>query len=330
MRRAASDPAEISLPKYAELPEAGGGARSGWFVFGEDDQVGLLNLQTPDRVVSAARLIVSGEVFALDLPVGTIDPPMFGRGMSRHTVIDEGTDCDFDDKLDNYYPQASSQWDSLAHVGFGPDQFYNGVTAAQVAGGRRNTIDKWAQRGIAGRGILIDVDALYRKAGHGFSPIDTIRVSVDDLERCREEAGVQWQPGDVMLLHTGFLGWYVRQDRPTRELCARADTDVLTGIGLDRGPEMLSYLWDSRIAAVAADNPGVEALPFDLTEQGWPFGFLHHCLIGQLGMALGELWWLADLAEACRTDGRYEFFLTSAPLQIAGGIGSPANALAIR
>ena len=44
---------------------------------------------------------------------------------------------------DNFYPQASSQWDSLAHVGYAPDQMYNGVTESEVLAGTRNTIDHW-------------------------------------------------------------------------------------------------------------------------------------------------------------------------------------------
>jgi hypothetical protein len=53
-------------------------------------------------------------------------------------------------------------------------------------------------------------------------------------------------------------------------------------------------------------------------------------LIGQFGMALGELWWLRDLAGDCAADGIYEMFLVSAPLNAPGGIGSPANAVAIK
>jgi hypothetical protein len=61
-----------------------------------------------------------------------------------------------------------------------------------------------------------------------------------------------------------------------------------------------------------------------------PFGFLHRMLIGQFGLAVGELWWLDDLARACRGDGRFEVFLTAAPTNVTGGIGSSANALAIK
>ena len=93
---------------------------------------------------------------------------------------------------------------------------------------------------------------------------------------------------------------------------------------------MARYLWDAHVSAVVSDNPSVEVWPADAGEAAFPFGYLHRILIGQLGMALGELWWLEDLALSCRDDGRYEMFLTAAPMNVRGGIGSPANALAIK
>ena len=96
------------------------------------------------------------------------------------------------------------------------------------------------------------------------------------------------------------------------------------GIGPDE--EMAAYLWDLHIAAVAGDNPSLEAWPPG-PESG---GFLHFRLIPLLGMNIGELWYLEDLAADCAQDGVYEFMLTSAPLNVPGGVGSPPNALAIK
>ena len=53
-------------------------------------------------------------------------------------------------------------------------------------------------------------------------------------------------------------------------------------------------------------------------------------IIGLWGMPIGEMFQLDELAAACATDGRYEFFLTSAPLNKRGGVASPPNALAIK
>ena len=124
----------------------------------------------------------------------------------------------------------------------------------------------------------------------GFDPGETHRVTVAELEEARRRAGLSWQPGDVMILHTGYLEWYLKQDLATRERIAAAD-DNIASVGLDRGPEMLAYLWDSGIAAIGSDNPRVEAGPFDGSAEGWPFGFLHTCLIGQLGMEVNFNGW---------------------------------------
>jgi kynurenine formamidase len=316
------------LPDYDELPPAPRGGRSAWGLFGSSDSIGLLTLQTPERVAAAARLVRTGQVFSLNAPLDAIDPPMFGRGALEHSVIPIGGNAAFDDKLDNYFPQASSQWDSLGHVAYDADQFYNGATADDIKTGSRDTVECWAERGIAGRAVLLDIETTLGGAGRGFEPASPRAITVDELEKTRLAAGITWQPGDVLLLHTGFLGWYRRQDTAVRERLA--EPRQLAAVGLDRSEDMARYLWNAHIAAVASDNPSVEVWPIDVAPESMPFGFLHRILIGQFGMALGEFWWLEDLAESCRQDGRYEAFLTAAPTNVRGGIGSSANALAIK
>src|ERR1700722_19456224 len=139
-----------NLPSYDELPAAPNGGRSGWGVFGPDDNVGLFNLQGPEQVRAAATLVRKGAVFPLDAPLDRFNPPLAtGRGAPRHKVLHRAGTFGFDDLLDNFYPQASSQWDSLGHVGYAPDAFYNGATEDDVLSGRRNTIEHWARKGIA-------------------------------------------------------------------------------------------------------------------------------------------------------------------------------------
>jgi sugar/nucleoside kinase (ribokinase family)/kynurenine formamidase len=316
------------LPAYDDLPCAERGGGSAWGLFGPGDSVGLFNLQTPERIVAGARLIRSGEVYSLNAPIDIPAPPLFRRGGVRHSVIGFDGRSSFDDKLDNYYPQASSQWDSLAHVGYDADRFYNGVAAGDITAKARNTIDHWARRGIAGRAVLIDIDLAFGGAGRGFDPASSRAITVDELDAARVAAGVEWETGDVLLLHTGFLAWYMRQEADVRE--AMAEPGALRAVGLARDEEMARYLWDAHVAAVASDNPAVEVWPPDLSDEAFPFGYLHRILIGQFGLAIGELWWLDELAHSCRRDGRHEMFLTAAPAHIPGGIGSPANALAVK
>ena len=89
--------------------------------------------------------------------------------------------------------------------------------------------------------------------------------------------------------------------------------------------EMAAWLWDHQIAAVASDCPALEPWPWDLS-----VGVLHVRALCYLGMPFGELWSLEALAGDCAEDGVYAFLLTSAPLNLRGGIGSPPNAIAIK
>ena len=312
------------LPSYDELPPAPQGGRSAWGVFGTEDNVGLFNLQTPERVLEAARLIRRGALFPLDAPVDAFNPPIAAsRGAPRHRVLHVPGTFGFDDVLDNFFPQGSSQWDSLGHVGYAPDMFYNGATEEDVATGRRNTIDHWARRGIAGRAVLLDMVATLAGDGRPYDPGTNAAFTVDDLELARKRSGVEFQPGDVLLIHTGFAAWWVAQPPAERWKQNRAPSTP----GVANGEEMCRYLWNSHVSAVASDTFAVEATPLRRDEVT---GFLHRMLIGQFGMALGELWWTEDLAADCAADGVYEMFFTSAPLNSPGGIGSPPNALAIK
>ncbi len=312
------------LPSYDQLPAAPEGGRSGWGVFGVDDNVGLFNLLTPERVVQAAGLIRKGAVFPLDAPLDAFSPPIAtGRGIPRHHILHVPGTVGFDDVYDNFYPQGSSQWDSLGHVGYSPDVFYNGATEDDVASGRRNTIEHWARRGIAGRGVVLDMVRSLAAAGRPYDPGSSTGFTVEDLELARQQAGIEFRPGDILLLHTGFATWYLDQTVSARAAVARR---VATP-GIAHGEDMCRYLWDAHVAAIASDTFAVEVFP---PEREQPTGYLHRMLIGQFGMALGELWWTEDLAADCASDGIYEVFVTSAPLHAPGAIGSPPNALAIK
>jgi kynurenine formamidase len=314
----------VELPDYDDLPAAPLGGRSAWGLFGPDDSTGLINLLTPERVLAAARLIRKGAVFPLNAPLDAFDPAIAAsRGTPRHRVLHVPGTFGFDDVYDNFYPQASSQWDSLGHVGYGPDAFYNGATEEQVQTGQRNTIDHWARRGIVGRAVLLDLQRLRQEDGVPYDPGSSTSFDVADLERARDRAGLAYEPGDVLIVHTGFARWYGEQDLARRQQVRRMSTTP----GLAHGEEMARYLWNAHFAAVASDTYAVEAFPPGREDAT---GFLHRILIGQFGMALGELWWTEDLAADCAADGVSECMLASAPLNGPGGIGSTANALALK
>jgi kynurenine formamidase len=321
------------LPDYVDLPRGVSGAGTAWGIFGPGDGLGLMNLQTPERVARAMRLGRQGQVFALSAPVDLFDPPFFARRTApRHTVFQRNARSS-DDVWDNFFPQGSSQWDGLGHVGAADDGFYGGATAEDVRTGRRNSIDAWAARGIVGRGVVLDVADLVDSSGEagaaGTRPrvAESVPITVADLERARERAGLTFEAGDIMLVHTGFVGWY---ESLAPEGRAGFVADGVRNAGLAHGEEMVAYLWDQHVSAVAVDNVAVEVWPPDQSADAYPFGFLHHVLIGEFGMALGELWRLGDLAASCRADGVYECAVVSAPMRSPGGTGSPANAVAVK
>src|SRR5258706_277495 len=143
-------PHEPRIPSYSELPvRAGAPDGSSWGVFGDDDQVGTISLLTPNRVVESAASIRSGKVFALNLPINIPDPPLFTRGKHTHTIkIFPAAEYVLDDYLDNFYPQASSQWDALCHVKHPVFGAYNGIPDSQITdrGRIRRHIDNHARR----------------------------------------------------------------------------------------------------------------------------------------------------------------------------------------
>ncbi|MBI2912716.1 MAG: cyclase family protein [Chloroflexi bacterium] len=318
------------LPSYEDLPvKAGAPQGSAWGLFGEDDQLGCLNLLTPERVLEAARLVRKGAVFPLNLRIDEPKPPMFGRGAPRHTLLEEGGGVARDDYLDSFWPQASSQWDGLRHIRHPRDGFYNGVKDEEISQeeGSKLGIENFARRGIVGRGVLLDIERFLRRQGTPLDPQSSTIVRKDILETCGLAQQVSIQPGDILLVRTGWLRWYLEE--ATLEQRERMGGDAMAGAlvapGIGPADEMARYLWDLHVAAVAGDNPSLEA---------WPptpdTGFLHFRLIPHFGMPIGELWYMEELAADCAQDGVYEFLFTSAPLNVPGGVGSPPNALAIK
>ena len=317
---------ETKLPRYSELPvRAGAPKGAAWGVFGDDDEVGTINLMTPERVVDAASLIQSGKVFALNLPINIPDPPLFTRGRHTHTVKKfPNTEFVLDDYLDNFYPQASSQWDALAHVKHPLLGAYNGIPENQITGrgGMRLGIDNLARRGIAGRGVLADVARYYDRVGKNIDFTKAESIPLADVQATLKESGVALRAGDVLLIRIGWTKFYVSASEEVKAELAR-ETVVP---GIEASERTARWLWDNHLAAVASDSPALEALPKSANE----VDFLHFHMLVFFGMPIGEMWNLESLAQDCADDGRYEFFLTSAPLNIPGGVGSPPNALAIK
>lgn len=308
--------------RYAQLPElADTGERHAWDVWGRDDELGSINRLGPEQVLAAAAAIRTGEVVSLNLDLSEPAPGLFpSRTPPTHTVV--RTSRGRDDRIDGFYPQFSTQWDGLRHVRFRRHGFWGGRQDADIDTTDALGIDRWSEHGIVGRGVLVDAATRL-----DLTPNERRAIGSQDLQRILDEENVRLRPGDLLLLRTGWLQWYRSLPPAERERLTGTIGHAAAPLacpGLDAARDTAAWLWDHGIAAVAADNPALEALPVQRE-----VGFLHYRLIPLLGIAVGELWNLDRLAQRCAELGRYEFLLSASPLPVTAGVGSPANAYAI-
>ena len=313
-------------PTYAQLPVfESTGAHHAWHVFGPGDEIGCLNWLTPESVRSAAAEVTAGDVINLSLPLTIPDPPMVGsrRPMSHHVTRSR---LGRDDWLDSFYPQCSSQWDGLQHVRYREYGYWGGRDERTLDEGALG-IDRMARRGIIGRGVLADISDYLDSRSVPVDPTSRMIIGPSLLDEVLAWEGVRLRQGDILLIRTGWMAWYLSLDSARRASLAGSMHSGPGGLdtpGLDPSAASAEWIWDRRLAAVAADNPALEALRVDRS-----VGFLHKLLIPLLGLPIGEFWNLEDLSRACRERTRYTFFLTSSPLNLPGGVGSPANAYAV-
>jgi hypothetical protein len=329
-----------ALPSYRELlrrRDAPPG--SSWGLFGDGDRLGTLNLLDDDARRAAAEEVRTGQAFSLSLPSDAISPSLAAtRRPLRHHVF-QRTPFHHDEWYDDFFPQYGSQLDGLRHIGHPDHGFYGGRRATDVQGpGGPLGIESIAGLPLAGRGVLIDVDRHRRDLGRPIDQVGGEALGVADLESALRAQGTDLRPGDIVLLRFGWREWYRAAPASERERVAAE----LVHPGLHQSHDVVGWLWDRRVAMVAADNFAVECWP---ARADSPFftdgerdgsvvdphaGIMHRALIALLGMPLGELWDLDALAAACAEDGRYSFLLTVGVLPVVGAVGSTAEAIAVR
>ena len=337
----------MASPRFKQRP-----AGSNWGEFGPDDQRGRMNYVTPEKVLQGVAEVRSGRSFCLslplDLPGGSgLNPRRFPpvirptlRDGLPNFVCDNGaaghTDV-FCDDLAVLYLQYSTQWDSFAHVGslFDADGdgrrervFYNGFRGGEHIVGPTQAgdtgpsragalgIENMAETCVQGRGVLIDL--------HAHFGAERKLVRFADLERIMREDGVTVEKGDMVCFHTGF-GQMLMEAGGTPSLDAlHGSHPALDG----RDHELLGWVTQSGVSALIADNYAVEALPAEPGGDDCATLPLHeHCLF-KLGVHLGEIWYLTELAAWLRENGRNRFLLTAPPLRLPGAVGSPVTPVA--
>ena len=302
-----------------------------WGKWGPDDELGTLNYTRPEDVVAAARLVEKGKVISLALAYDSKGPqggktkyPALGRFNPVHLMLRTGTDAysgvlDYRkirsaDDLVIMPMQCGTQWDGLGHVFYG-DRMWNGYDCRTVTttGAQKCGIEKTKEK-MVGRGVLLDVARMLgqKRLADGFA------ITNELLDRAERHFGVQVRRGDYLLVRTG-------------QMEALLEADTWDGYSGGDAPglafETLDWLQSRQVAAVATDTWGAEVRPNQTDEATQPW---HWISIPIMGLTVGEIFYLDELAKDCAEDRRYEFMFVAPALPVTGAVGSPANPLAIK
>ncbi|CAM3578005.1 cyclase family protein [Tsukamurella ocularis] len=304
-------------------------APSNWGKWGPDDEVGSLNYLGPDQAIAAAALVRSGKVFTLQRLIGDPkgDPVWPGRSPAVRTQIMDEATWDgaeapqfpgglhyADDKIDAFL-QGSTQYDALGHVWY-DGKLWNGFDARTTVGGMDvASVEPIAQRGVVGRGVLLDM-ARFRGKEH----LDTAETfDHTDLEACAAAQGVELRPRDVLLIRTNYLQLFFE--------LGDAFYEGFCEPGLQYSPELVQWFADNEIPNLVTDTIANEVT----TDQNNGVALTLHCaLMRNLGVVFTEITDLEALAADCAADGVYEFMYTAAPLKIAQGSGAPVNPVVVK
>ncbi|GAA4617047.1 cyclase family protein [Saccharopolyspora hordei] len=318
-------------PAYAQL-RGNTPPGSSWGVFRDDPERGMANFAGPAQVLDAVAAVDRGAVFSLDHALDAFDPPMArARKAPHHELLSSHPEAR-DDVLREFYPQASSQVDGLRHRRASGHGFYGGVADEDIRPGSPALgVQRWAEKPIVGRGVVIDVEGLLAAEGRPLDHRAGPALDVELLDRALHAQGERVRPGDLVLVHTGWARWFLDADRDVRGEVRAARRAT----GFRQSADLPAWLWDHQVALFATDTFAVEVLP---VVPDSPYrdsapedaGMMHQELIAKLGAPLGELWNLTDLVADSRRTGRWDALLVVKPLHLVGGVGSPPNATALR
>ncbi|MDF1854624.1 cyclase family protein [Pseudooceanicola sp.] len=334
---------------------------SNWGDFGPDDQLGRLNLITPEKVRQGVAEVSEGLSFCLSLPLDKpggsalnprrhppiLRPTLRGDSVNFLAASEDGAPDVLCDDLAIIHLQYSTQWDAFSHVGgrFDVDGngveehvFYNGYRAGQDIKGPTDPQDAGVRAAMKGESTShagkLGVENAAVHGMQGRAVMIDLRahygdartyVGYDELMRVLEADKVSVETGDMAVFHTGFAQRILEMATPD-EAVLHGACAVLNG----RDAKLLNWVTDSGVSALISDNYAVEGLPAQPCEHGHTCSNLplhEHCLFKN-GIPLGELWQLTPLADWLRSHGRSRFLLTAPPLRLPGAVGSPVTPIA--
>jgi kynurenine formamidase len=345
----------MTKPRWKNRPPG-----SNWGDFGPDDQIGRLNLLTPEIVLKGIAEVREGRNFCLSMPldypggnamnVYRQPPRLKPSSENGHPNMNrpEGakhpgaTDVFCDDVVELNL-QYSTQWDSLAHAGqvFDADGdgipeivYYNGYRAGEHIVGPFDYLAGAAYPDATpgARALGIEHVAVTCVQGRGVM-IDFEAhygrqhklVGYDELAAILKTDNVVVEPGDIVCIRTGTAKMIYEMNKQPDATVIRGSCAKLDG----RDERILQWVTESGLVALVCDNNAVEASPSRPCERDQCARLpLHeHCLF-KLGVHLGEFWDLGPLADWLRAHGRSRFLLTAPPLRLPGAVGSPVTPVA--
>jgi kynurenine formamidase len=306
------------------------GLPTNWGRWGSADEVGALNFLDAAQVLRGIAAVRSGKTFTLQIPMGHErgDPVWPGRKQAhRVNVLDKGDflsgkmdeipgGTEYSDDMMILYLQGSTQYDALGHV-WHDDKLYNGYDARSTIGAMaKASVLPIAERGIAGRAVLIDIARHRGKAwldrGESFG--------LEDVLAAAAAQDVTIEKHDILILRTGWIGSYYHRDQ--QEFYADYAEP-----GLCFSRELVEWFHAMEIPNLVTDTIANELAIHP--ESGVSFA-LHHSLMRNLGVTFTEIAQLDPLAEDCAGDGQWTFLYVAAPLKVVGGTGAPVNPIVIK
>ncbi len=284
-----------------------------WGRWGDDDQVGAVNMVTPEKRAGAAKLVKTGRAVSLSREFPKTPAPnnptpamhYMKRGVRGETG---GSATDF---YGISYPgQATTHLDALCHVWDG-NGMWNGRKADDVItfdGATWGSVEHWKE-GIITRGVLLDVPK------HRGQPFVTHEEPIHgwELEDIAKAQGVALEPGDAIAVYGGRDAW-----NEVNPIWGSHPEGHRPGLHAS----CLKFLRESDCCLLVWDM-------MDFQPNGYDVPWSVHGAIFAYGIGLLDNALLQPLAEACAEEGRYEFMLTVNPLRVVGGTGSPVNPIAL-
>jgi kynurenine formamidase len=281
---------------------------SNWGRWGEDGEIGALNLITPEKRLQAVALVQEGFSVSLASDANTVQAVDNPRPY-EHEMLSISSDR----LAVRYHGITHTHIDALAHVN-DDGTFFDGYTPdadVTLASGHEKSSIHNLKDGILTRGVLIDIPRLW---GLPYLEPGT-PIYVEDLEAWEEQTGVRISSGDALFIRTGV---WARREAEGPWLRGRARGGRSAGLH----PSVIPWLKERDVALLGSDHPTYVA-PSNLP------GAVHDFAILYLGIHMIDNCDLEALGAAAAERERWEFLLMLAPLAIPGGTGSPLNPIAV-